>query len=126
MLNVSFALVFTRCYKIHVTSIGSNQTVFNNYVVLNSRNNKTETRTTQRQNKIVLPQRISVKRQQKLKKKNTQKIEICDFEVAHDMKHNYSPPKLITYRLFSYFRKNQDRFRYLDFKVVFNKDAIAY
>lgn len=76
-------------------------------------------------NKIVLPQRISVKRQQKLKK-NTQKIEICDFEVAHDMKHNYSPPKLITYRLFSYFRKNQDRFRYLDFKVVFIKDAIAY
>lgn len=59
-------------------------------------------------------------------KKNTQKIEICDFEVAHDMKHNYSPPKLITYRLFSYFRKTQDRFRYLDFKVVFNKDAIAY
>lgn len=59
-------------------------------------------------------------------KKNTQKIEICDFEVAHDMKHNYSPPKLITYLLFSYFRKNQDRFRYLDFKVVFNKDAIAY
>ena len=37
--------------KIHLTSIGSYQTVFNNYVVMNKRNNKTETGTTQRQKK---------------------------------------------------------------------------
>ena len=123
---MSFAQVFTRCYKIHVTSIGSNQTVFNNYVVLNRRNNKTETGTTQRQKQNCFTSEDFRKASAKIKKKNTQKIEICDFEVAHDMKHNYSPPKLITYQLFSYFRKNQDRFRYLDFNVVFIKDAIAY
>ena len=60
-------------------------------------------------NKIVLPQKISVKRWQKLKKRNTQKIEICDFEVAPDMKRNYSPPKLMTYRLFFLLKKKKTR-----------------